>query len=63
MFSVPIHQRNAKQNDSEILILIRMAKIKKKLKEYYILVKMWGKGNSPPLLVEVQTCTITLESS
>ena len=26
-----------------------------------MLEKMWGKGNIPPLLVRVQTCTVTLE--
>jgi hypothetical protein len=34
---------------------------KKKLKQYHMLARIWGKGSSLPLLVGVQTYTTTPE--
>ena len=44
------------------LIPVRMAKIKK-LRWQQMLVRMWRKRNTPPLLVGLQACTTTLEIS
>ncbi|EDL82604.1 rCG53348 [Rattus norvegicus] len=41
------------------LTVIRMAKVK--LKGQHMLVRLWSKGNTPPLLLGVQPCSITLE--
>jgi hypothetical protein len=38
-----------------------MVKKKINLKRQHILVRMWSKGNTPPFLVGVPTCTTTLE--
>jgi hypothetical protein len=35
--------------------------MEKKLKGYHMLVRLWNKRNTPPLLEGVQTCTTTLE--
>jgi hypothetical protein len=36
-------------------------KQKKQLKRWHMIVRMWSKGNTSPLLVGVQTCTSALE--
>jgi hypothetical protein len=60
MFNIPSNQGNANQNDLRShLTPIRLAKIN--LKGQQMLVRKWSKGNTPPLLVGLQTGTIILE--
>jgi hypothetical protein len=61
MFNILGHWGNTNQNDSEIPPYIHQNVSDQKLKWQLMLVRMWSKGNSPPLLVRVHTCTATLE--
>jgi hypothetical protein len=57
------HQGNANQTTLRFhLTTNRMAKIKK-LRGQEMVARMWRKRNTPPLLVGLQTGTITLEIS
>jgi hypothetical protein len=60
MFNTLSHQGNAKQNDLKIPIYTNYNGKDQKSKRS-ILVRLWKKGNTPPLLVGLQTCTTTLE--
>ena len=53
-----VRQGNGNQNNFDIPPYTLMAKIKNSRN---MLVRLWSKGNTPPLLVGVQTCTTTLE--
>jgi hypothetical protein len=55
------HQGNANQNDSEIPPYTNQYDQDQKLKQPYMLLRMWRKRNTPPLLVELQVSTCTLE--
>jgi hypothetical protein len=58
MFSILYHQGNANQTSLRFhLTPVRMAKI-----TYQVLVRMWSKSNTPPLLVELQADTTILKS-
>jgi hypothetical protein len=61
MFNILNHQGNANQNNLEILP-VRMAK-KKIFREKQMLVRIWRKWNTPPLLVGLQAPTTNLEIS
>jgi hypothetical protein len=60
ILSILSHQGNANQNDSEIPPYNQNG-WDQKLKQHHMLVRMWRKGNTPPLIVGLQTCTTTLE--
>ena len=53
-----VRQGNGNQNNFDIPPYTLMAKIKNSRN---MLVRLWSKGNTPPLLVGVQTCKTTLE--
>jgi hypothetical protein len=74
MFNIVSHQGNANQVTLGFyLLLIRVAKIKKKekkrkkktkkLKGQLMLARMWSKGNTPPLLVGLQTGITILKTN
>ena len=63
MFNILRHQKNANQNNSEIQSFTCKNAQDQKHWRQLMLERMWGKGNAPPLLVGVQTCTATLEIS
>jgi hypothetical protein len=48
------HQGNANQNDSEIPSSSGQNGSDQKFKWRQMLVRVWSKGNTPPLLVEMQ---------
>jgi hypothetical protein len=53
--STSIVIRNANQNDREIPLYTHQNGQNIKLKRQHMLVRLWSKGNSSPLLVRVQT--------
>jgi hypothetical protein len=59
MFNILSHKGNANQNDS-VIPFIRMTKIKNS-RDNTLLVRMWSKGSTPPLMKGVKICTTTLE--
>jgi len=61
MFNILTHQENANQNDSEIQSYTHRIGYDKKFKGQYMLAKLWNRENTLPLLLGVQTCTITLK--
>ena len=54
-------KENTKKNDPEIPSYTHQNGYDQNLKWQHMLEKMWSKENTPPLLVGVQTCTVTLE--
>jgi hypothetical protein len=61
MFEILTYQRNASQNDFDILPYTNQNDQDQKVNDQHMLVRTWSKGNTPPLLVGVQTCITTLE--
>ena len=62
MFSILNHQGNANQNNPEIPLHSSQNGYDQKLRWQQMLVRMWRKRNTPPLLVGLQAGTTTLES-
>ena len=60
MFNFLSHQRNANQNNSEISSYTCQNGQDQKHWWQLMLERTWGKGNTSPLLVRVQICTVTL---
>jgi hypothetical protein len=56
-------QRNGNQNEPKILPYTHQNGSDQELRGQHMSVKMWRKRNTPPLLVELQTSTTTLENS
>lgn len=63
MFKVLSDQRNANQNDPEIPPYVNQNGQDQNLRLQHMLERMWRKRKIPPLLVGLQTGTITLEIS
>jgi hypothetical protein len=61
MFKVNSDQRNANQNDPEIPPYTNQNGYDQNLQWQHMLVRMWRKRNTPPLLVGLQTGTTTLK--
>ena len=61
MFKVLSDQRNANQNDSKIPSYTNQNGSDQNLRLQHMLVRMWRKRNTSPLLVGLQTGTTTLE--
>jgi hypothetical protein len=61
MFKVLSHQGNVNQNYTEIPPYINQKGYNQKLKQQHMLVSICGKRTTPPLLMGLQTGTITLE--
>jgi hypothetical protein len=61
MFKVLSDQRNANQNDPEIPSYTNQNGSDQNLRLQHMLVRMWRKRNTSPLLVGLQTGTTTLE--
>ena len=62
MLNILSHQRSATQNNSEIPSYTCKNGQNKKHCWQLMLERTWGKGNTPALLVALQTCTAALES-
>ncbi|KAL6038710.1 hypothetical protein STEG23_033145 [Scotinomys teguina] len=63
MLNVLTHQRNANQNSSKIPSYTCQNGYDKKHRGQFMLERIWSKRNTPPVLVEMQIGTTTLESS
>jgi hypothetical protein len=63
MFNIQNHQGNANQNNPEIPPHICQNGKDQKFSCQQMLLRMWRKRNTPPLLVRLQACTTTLEIS
>jgi hypothetical protein len=61
MFNIISHQGNAKQNNPEIPPHTSQNGYDQKLRWQQMLARIWRKRNTPPLLVELQAGTTTLE--
>jgi hypothetical protein len=61
MFSILNHQQNANQNNPEIPPHTSQNGQDKKFRLQQMLVRMWRKRNTPPLLVGLQAFKTTLE--
>ena len=61
MFNTLSHQGNVNQKDSEIPSYAYQNGWDQKIKQHFMLARMWSKGNIPLFLVRVQNCTATLE--
>jgi hypothetical protein len=61
MINILSHQGNANQNNSEVPSDTHQNSWDQKLKGQLRLARIWSKGETPPLLVGMQTCTTTLE--
>ena len=59
MLNILRHQRNANQKNTEIPFYI--CQNGQDQKHWLMLKRMWGRGNSPLLLVEMQTDTAALQ--
>ena len=62
MLSITSHQRDANENDNEILLHTSQNGHRKQINKQ-VLVNLWRKGNPSTLLVGMQTGAATVENS